>query len=769
MIKAILITECLQNDFVKPIAPGDLLPNLLHVGAEESRRLMGENPAEGPVARVMAWAYSRPKDDLAVIHLRDRHDPADPDDAAHLKHFGGHCLAGTPGAEFAFKEPSDSVGRAEIVDTPGLNDFMGTRLADLLSPLAGEPIPVGLMGVWTEAKVTFLAYELATRFPRFKLGICSALTAGSSRARHFLALDQLERILGVRIFESVGGFIRFLGGEEPSFDERAFTGKHPEIFLDESARLEEADRLLLRQLFRDCRSMSGRALGGGFSGAVVLLTQSVDLHGHEQASHVVKIGPRDPIGRERTAFERIEPVLGNNAPRIADFADLADRGAIKYRYASMGGRGSTTFQKLYMAGLPQEQVEDVLRTVFREQLGRLYRAGVRESRNLFEYYQFSRELAPGLRERVMKLTGGSADRETIDFPGDRSVRHPALFYETALPDPPELRRDAAYFSFVHGDLNGANIVIDSPGNVWLIDFFHTHYGHVLRDLIKLENDLLYIFTPIEGESDFEEALALTDLLAGVRDLAVRPAPVEFRSPHLTRAYATVRFLRSLYPELIHEASDPLQFFAGQLRYAGHTLSFDEPNTMQKRWALYTAGLAAERLRDILWHNKPLRVDWLDEECAAPGRIGVTLLPGRRDIGRDPARDLERIGELGVTHVVSLVVEAELSYYGVEGLFDGYRARGLDVLHIPAPDREPPTREEMDRIAAFVDEAVSRGGRVMIHCVGGLGRSGTAAAAYLKTKGWDTEAAVREVRRARSPRAIETTRQMDFIKNYRKHG
>lgn len=51
---SILITDCLQNDFVAPIGRFDTLPNALHVGHEESRRLLGPVVSEGPVARLMA-------------------------------------------------------------------------------------------------------------------------------------------------------------------------------------------------------------------------------------------------------------------------------------------------------------------------------------------------------------------------------------------------------------------------------------------------------------------------------------------------------------------------------------------------------------------------------------------------------------------------------------------------------------------------------------------------------------------------------------------
>ena len=101
MTRSLLITQCLQNDFVKPLAPHEPLPNLLHVGHKEARRLMGEDPSRGPVARVMGWAYGHPDEALRVIHIRDWHDPANPAEHAHLEQFGEHCVRHSTGAAFA--------------------------------------------------------------------------------------------------------------------------------------------------------------------------------------------------------------------------------------------------------------------------------------------------------------------------------------------------------------------------------------------------------------------------------------------------------------------------------------------------------------------------------------------------------------------------------------------------------------------------------------------------------------------------------------------
>ena len=72
-------------------------------------------------------------------------------------------------------------------------------------------------------------------------------------------------------------------------------------------------------------------------------------------------------------------------------------------------------------------------------------------------------------------------------------------------------------SYVHGDLNAANILVDAHDNVWVIDFFHAGRGHVLKDLAKFENDLLYLLTPIDDDAQLREAISIT--------LALRRSPI----------------------------------------------------------------------------------------------------------------------------------------------------------------------------------------------------------------------------------------------------
>jgi protein-tyrosine phosphatase/nicotinamidase-related amidase len=762
----VLITQCLQNDFVKPLAPYTPLPNLLHVGHEEARRLMGDDPAEGPIARFLTWALTQPDERLQVVHIRDWHDPTDPAQREHLVHFGPHCLRGTDGAAFAFPALPAAGKHVVTVDGDALNDFLHSDLAPQLARMMRPGTRLGIVGVWTEAKVTFLAYELRARYPDARIGVCAALTAGSSRAQHFAALDQLARLLDVEVFASVAGFTRFLGGAHTDLPLRPRGPTSVTLELDAAdPPLTDEDRALVSYLFRDCRTARLRRLDGGFSGNLVLMAESVSLEGHPQAAHVVKSGPVDAIAGERTSFERIEAVLGNSAPRIVDFADYGTRGALKYRYASMGGGASTTFQQRYEAGVPIAEIRRILETVFGRVLRGLYATVHSEPCDLLAHYQFDARWAPSVRRRVAALVGDEAMASELMIAG-RDVWNICEFYEHALAGLPRRPEEQVRMAWVHGDLNGANVILDAQGNVWLIDFFHTGPGHVLKDLLKLENDLFYIFTPLEDNAALAEAVALTDRLCEIDDLAAPLPPPEalnITQPALARAWQTAAILRSFYAELLGSRRNPIQALIAIVRYAVHTLSFDESDVLQKQWALYAAGRAARRLTDDLHRSVPLRVDWLD--TAGEGRVGITILPGRRDRGRDAAADVACLAAEQVTDILCLLPDGELADYGVPDLLRRYRAAGLRVRQAPIADQSVPTLAEATSVVAWLLARIDAGGRVVVHCAAGLGRAGTVAACLLCAQGTSAEDAIARVRVARGPRAVETEEQATFVRAF----
>ncbi|WP_426959602.1 hypothetical protein [Muricoccus radiodurans] len=147
---------------------------------------------------------------------------------------------------------------------------------------------------------------------------------------------------------------------------------------------------------------------------------------------------------------------------------------------------------------------------------------------------------------------------------------------------------------------------------------------------------------------------------------------------------------------------------------------------------------------------------------------VTPREGWGRIGILPAAamaDLDAIRDWGAAAVVTLVEAEELQRLGLHALGDGVRARGMDWLHWPIPDFGIP---DAGFAAAWPSHAaalrgVLEGGRnVLIHCRGGLGRSGMIAARLLVEFGADPADAILRVREARSPHAIETTAQEEWV-------
>ena len=169
----------------------------------------------------MDWAYSLPPNDIEIVHIRDWHDPDDPAQREHLERFGPHCLKCTKGARLVLEMDDIAALRPNehIVNSLTLNDFKDTNLEayfrERLLHSKSASLRVGVMGVWTEAKVSFLLYELKTRLGIDCLATCSALTASASRAQHFNALSQLEKILGVQSFQSLAEFVDWLRPREP--------------------------------------------------------------------------------------------------------------------------------------------------------------------------------------------------------------------------------------------------------------------------------------------------------------------------------------------------------------------------------------------------------------------------------------------------------------------------------------------------------------------------------------------------------------------------
>jgi protein-tyrosine phosphatase len=582
-------------------------------------------------------------------------------------------------------------------------------------------------------------------------------------------LDQLKKILGAEVKDSVGDFAHWLIPDStvhPPETHRTFS---TEFEVDGAVTgSSEADEDVLSFLYRDASKVHLKPLSGGYSGAKVFKAASQDALGHDQAPSVAKIGPRALIGAERAAFERVEEILGNNAPNVRAFVDLGERAGIKFSFAAMGRGEIRTFQSIYQGGLGQRKVDAILAEVFEEIMEPFYAAAQFERLPLLEHYTFSPQYAESTKKKVARIHGHGGDRDTLPLPGGGEAPNPASFYSGYVRENLGKLGEYHYVSFVHGDLNGANILVDSRDNVWIIDFFHTERAHVLKDLIKLENDILYIYTPVPDEKALAESLNLTRSLLDVGDLGapLPRRPTGVKSDDLMRAWATLRTLRSFGAEFVREDRNPQQAWIPMLRYAMHTLSFDESDALQKRWALASSALVTDRIERTSERNRDLRIAWIGaEDLGSPGRLGLTICPGRRDHGRDLEADLATIRKEEATLLIGLLTEDELEWAGVPEIGQACKVLGIEYVHHPIPDQDVPSVEETRQLGRRINDALDAGRNVVVHCMGGLGRTGTVAACAIQDRGFSAEEAVEVVRQGRGPRAIETEGQERFVREY----
>ena len=166
-------------------------------------------------------------------------------------------------------------------------------------------------------------------------------------------------------------------------------------------------------------------------------------------------------------------------------------------------------------------------------------------------------------------------------------------------------------------------------------------------------------------------------------------------------------------------------------------------------------------------SSPLRVAAVSPGSGC-GRIGITLCPGKTDPAgmsgpwaRDLDADLDAIQHWGATAVVSLVTDEELDFLSVRDLPGAVRDRHMEWWHAPIPDGRPPGPDFEDTWAVAgeaIRDRLRLGFDVLVHCRGGLGRAGTVAARLLVELGASPDDAIRRVREARSPHAIETMLQ-----------
>ncbi|XP_068608450.1 cyclin-dependent kinase inhibitor 3 [Brachionichthys hirsutus] len=168
---------------------------------------------------------------------------------------------------------------------------------------------------------------------------------------------------------------------------------------------------------------------------------------------------------------------------------------------------------------------------------------------------------------------------------------------------------------------------------------------------------------------------------------------------------------------------------------------------------------------------PLQISWLPlsvVECSQ--FLGICALPGckYKDIRRSLERDVEEFRNQGVQDVFVFCTRGELHKYRVPSLLDAYQRRGFTVHHMPFPDGGAPELEQCCQILEELQVSLKNNRRTVIHCYGGLGRSGLIAACLLLQLSvtLTPNKAMEILTQHRGRGAIQTVKQYNFLHEFR---
>lgn len=157
---------------------------------------------------------------------------------------------------------------------------------------------------------------------------------------------------------------------------------------------------------------------------------------------------------------------------------------------------------------------------------------------------------------------------------------------------------------------------------------------------------------------------------------------------------------------------------------------------------------------------------LASRSAEPPDLPVTVAPNLLLGDADAAADVAALAERGVTHVLNASDEAP-----ERSTSDAYARAGIVCRQLGAVDDILyDMRVHLSDSAAFVEDAISKGGTCLVHCVAGINRSGFIVGGLCMLRGQRPVLEVlAELKRVRGTVLLNQAFQLQLLNVARDHG
>lgn len=137
---------------------------------------------------------------------------------------------------------------------------------------------------------------------------------------------------------------------------------------------------------------------------------------------------------------------------------------------------------------------------------------------------------------------------------------------------------------------------------------------------------------------------------------------------------------------------------------------------------------------------------------------------------EPLETLRILLSHQVNSFIDLTEEDELAHY--DNIFKRITDKEIAYFRFPIVDYSIPTNEEMHQIITCINTQLAENNKIYLHCRGGIGRTGTVVACWLKSQGSSGEEALEKLaflfsrsNAARFCRSPESQEQINFVLNY----
>jgi hypothetical protein len=251
--------------------------------------------------------------------------------------------------------------------------------------------------------------------------------------------------------------------------------------------LDEVSRTLMTQACNGSEQVRLAPLDKGLSGSAVWLARWNLKSGTQSKFHVFKVGSRAKLQREYDAMDRIAASIQAGFPHFAIFQE-GDVALLRQEFAGSGMDSTRSLRQHMLSSEDSARAAQLVRDLYFTAMNSWYHGGAPTTQTMgsvLDWWVTRLDLAKGAEDVGRQALDASLYGLYSTTVADLSTAIDGLISreETVVECP------------VHGDLHSQNILVDTNGQLHVIDYGWTAERWGAIDFLMLECSLKFVASP----------------------------------------------------------------------------------------------------------------------------------------------------------------------------------------------------------------------------------------------------------------------------------